>query len=119
MSEAEHRRAPRVARSLMARYRDGRSPGASWLMSPLRDLSSGGARFLSEVAFDVGSTLELQLLLPLAREPVSLKARVAWAQPARLGMVEVGVTFDPGDAAAQQSIDAAVAHFLHKMDRSG
>ena len=56
----------------------------------------------------------MQLLLPTAKDPVRLRARIAWAKPAQLGMVELGVTFDPGDTAIQQKIDAAVAHFLSK-----
>jgi len=98
----------------MARYRAPAGGEAGWLASPLRDLSSGGARFLSEHAFAVGSELEMQLLLPTTKDPVRLQARVAWSKPAQLGMVELGVTFDPGDTAIQQSIDAAVSHFLGK-----
>jgi Tfp pilus assembly protein PilZ len=83
-------------------------------VSPLRDLSSGGARFLSDYRFATGSILEIQLLLLGSTQPVSLKARVAWSKPARLKITELGVTFDPGDTAIQQRIDAAVAHFLSR-----
>jgi hypothetical protein len=43
-----------------------------------------------------------------------VRARVAWAKPGPLQMVEVGVTFDPGDAKIQELIDVTVAHFLKK-----
>ena len=108
----EQRRAQRVARSIMARYRVGTR--ATWLMSPLHDLSSGGARFLSEYPFTVAEQFDLQLLLPTAPQPVVVRARVAWTKPGPLQMVEVGVTFDPGDAKIQELIDVTVAHFLKK-----
>ena len=115
MSDGEQRRSPRINRSFMVRYRSSEPPeGATWLVSPLRDLSSGGARFLSERRLAVNDVLGLQLILPMFPQPVLLKARVAWMKSAPLNMVEVGVTFDPGDAAIQRMIDDAVAHFLRK-----
>ena len=117
MSNGEQRRSPRINRSFMVRYRaSGLSEGATWLVSPMRDLSSGGARFLSERSQVVGNALELQLILPMSSQPVSLKARVTWVKPAPLNMVELGVTFDPGDTAIQEVINSAVAHFLRKKD---
>ena len=99
----------------MVRYRPMQSGVTSWLVSPLRDLSSGGARFLSEQQFSVGDVMELQLVLPVSPQPIALKARVAWTK-ARPGTTlgELGVTFDPGDVAIQRTIDAAIAHFLKK-----
>ncbi|MBI4342518.1 MAG: PilZ domain-containing protein [Candidatus Omnitrophica bacterium] len=115
MADSEQRRSPRIARSFMVRYRVTVPQDTVWLVSPLRDLSSGGARLLSERPLAIGDQLELQLILPMAQQPVPLKARVAWVRPAPLGMVEIGVTFDPGDAGIQQTIDSAVAHFLRKQ----
>ena len=103
---AENRRTPRMARSFMLRYQPPEQ--SAWLLSPLRDLSSGGARFLSEHAFTAGDLFDIQLVLPTASRPVELKVRVAWAKPWRAGLFEVGVTFDPGDAGIQQTIDEAV-----------
>jgi hypothetical protein len=111
----EQRRRPRVAHRLLVRYRPPTEGIAEWLVSPLRDFSSGGARFLSEHPFAAGQTFELQLLLPAAQDPVTLKARVAWTKPAQMRMTELGVTFDPGDAAMQRLIDATVEHFLQKQ----
>ena len=108
----EHRRSTRVAFRLLARYRPPGEPGATWLVSPLRDLSSGGARFLSEHPFAVGDTFEVQLLLPAAAQPIWVRARVAWVKPGAMKMVELGVTFDAGDAANQRLIDEAVARRL-------
>ena len=110
MGQAEHRRAPRIAHSFMLRYQP---PGKTvWLISSLRDLSSGGARFRSEHPFLVGDNFEIQLVLPTSTQPVSLKARATWVQPWRAGLVEVGLTFDPGDVGVQQTIDDAVTRLL-------
>jgi hypothetical protein len=108
----EHRLAPRAAAHPLVRYRPPGEPGATWLVSPLRDLSSGGARFLSEHPFAVGDTFEMQLLLPVAAQPIWVRARVAWAKLGVMKMVELGVTFDAGDAANQRLIDEAVARKL-------
>ena len=109
-SGAEHRRTPRIIHSFMLRYQPPDKP--TWLLSPLRDLSSGGARFLSEYAFIAGDRFDVQLVLPTASHPVEVKARVAWAKPWRVGLFEVGVTFDPGDVGIQQTIDEAVKRLL-------
>ena len=114
MADAEHRRNPRIARSFMARYRITTLNETMWLVSPLRDLSSTGARFLSERALIAGDLLEMQLILPVAPQPLPLTARVAWVRPGPMDMVEVGVTFNPGDSGIQQTIDDAVRHFLKK-----
>ena len=98
----------------MVRFRSSEEERGGWFVSPLRDLSSGGARFLSEKSFSVGSTLEFHITLPSSPKPVVLTARVAWAKPTRMNMAELGVTFDPGDAAIQRTIDEAVARFLRK-----
>ena len=112
MAAEERRRAPRIMRSFIVRYRAADQSGATWLASPLKDLSSGGARFLSEQPLAVNDVLALQLLLPTAQQPVALKARVAWVRPAPFNMAAVGVTFDPGDLLVQRTIDEAVAYFL-------
>ena len=114
----EQRRRPRISRPFMIRYRPSGKEQAGWLISPLRDLSGGGARFISEYPFFAGDTFEIQLLLPASKQPVLLKARVAWAKAAHIeGLSEVGVTFDPGDSGIQQTIDQAVAYFLDKQQR--
>ena len=110
MSQAENRRTPRIAHSFMVRYQP---PGRGvWLMSPLKDLSSGGARFLSEHAFTAGEAFEVQLILATSSQPVQLKARVAWVKPWRAGLREIGLTFDAGDVGIQRTIDEAVNRLL-------
>ena len=115
MSDQEPRRDPRVPRAFIARYRSADDSASGWLVSPLRDLSNHGARFLCEQEFAVGSKLDFQLQLGVAQQPIWLMARVAWIKPAQIMRIfEVGVTFDPGDPAAQQALNAAVAHFIQK-----
>ena len=115
----DYRQAPRVNQPFIIRYRLPETVKAGWMVSPLRDLSSGGARFLSEGSFDVGAILDVQLVLPVSQQPVALKARVAWVKPARLGTVEVGITFDPGDTAIQRTIDSAVEYVIRKQEKKG
>lgn len=117
MSESEHRRDPRITRSFMVRYRAKDAQSLSWSLSPLRDLSGSGARFMCEGAFPVGTLLELQLLLPTMKQPVSLKALVAWAKPGPFDLAEHGVTFDETDPQIQRLIDIAVVFFLSKERR--
>lgn len=118
MSAAEQRRDPRIMHSFMVRYRATACGQTSWFVSPLRDLSSGGARFICECAFEVGTLLEMQLLLPTSEQPVAMEARVAWAKPGPLNLTEHGVTFHPEDPGTQRIIDTAVAHFLRKQQRA-
>lgn len=110
----DKRQAPRISHAFMVRYRVPTAGKGVWLVSTLRDLSRGGARFRTDQVFAVGSTMDIQLLLPASPQPVALEARVAWAKAAPLGTVELGVTFDPKDTGIQQALDAAVTHFLRK-----
>ena len=112
----EQRREPRVSHGFMIRYRAADTM-AGWLVSPLRDLSRGGARFLSERPLKVGTLLDIYLVLPAAAAPVSLQAKVARTSPAPMGMVELGVAFQPTDAVSQGAINAAVARFLKRGSR--
>ena len=115
MSASEHRRDPRVAHGFMVRYR--RPSDRGWSVSPLRDLSSSGARFLSEQVLPVGTTLDLQLVLPTTKEPLALQARVARIIPGPMDLAEYGVIFEV-NAAGVQEIVAALAHFLRKQDKA-
>ena len=119
MSDAENRQSPRIARSFMVRYRLPTTRQTGWLVSPLRDLSSTGVRFVCEQAFTVGVLLEMELLLPTAKQSVPLQAKVVWTKPVQWGMVELGATFEPVDATVQQRIDEAVAYSLRKQQEKG
>ncbi len=121
MTNEPQRRAPRIPKGFIVRFRAVGEPSAGWCVSPLRDLSQGGARFLSEQTFAVGTALETLLVLPASQQPVPLSARVAWAKPPAMGLAELGITFDvaPGDTASQQAIAAAVKRFLERSTPRG
>ena len=114
MSQPEQRRSRRVNRSLLIRYRGPTMPEGTWLISPLRDFSSSGARFLTERFFRVGESLDIQLVLPVARDPAVLTGHVVWKRPSTMGLTELGVTFTAERPETQQLIDVAVAQFLRK-----
>lgn len=114
---SDQRRSPRVEHHFMARYAIPLRSPKQWLISPLKDLSSGGARFISEHKFSVNETFDLQLVLPTINEPVALSATIAWVRPGPMNMFEVGITFSPGDTAMQAVIDAAVARFVGRPSR--
>ena len=107
----ENRRSARIAHSFVVRYWPTKGEAQS-KVTQLEDFSKTGARFLSEHAFIAGDRFDVQLVLPTASHPVEVKARVAWAKPWRVGLFEVGVTFDPGDVGIQQTIDEAVKRLL-------
>ncbi len=119
MKERERRHGPRVARAFMVRYRLPLAGQGSWQLSPLRDFSSEGARFISEHPFQIGDRLDVQLLLPSSRDPIALSVRIAWTRPAQFGTIELGVAFDLRDPIVKQSIDNAAAYFLRRKDPSG
>lgn len=113
MSDHEHRRSPRITQGFLVRYR---RPGeTSWFVSSLRDLSSHGVRFIGECVFDVGTELELQLVLPMAKGPLALQGRVIRTTPGPMRLTAYGVTFQAGEASVQEMIDEAVAYFLRKQ----
>ena len=111
-------RAPRIARSLVVRFR---VPGQrSWQASPLRDLSRSGAKFFSEIPLETGAMLELQLRFPGARDGLLVPAKVIWARSRStpLQLTEIGVAFLSQDPSIQQAIDAAVADELSRRKPS-
>lgn len=115
MSQQERRRAARIMRAFVVRYQAFGAKSDAWLTSPLRDFSSGGARFLSGQPFRTGETIVLQLLLPTSQQPIVLKARVSWNKPGSLGSVEIGVEFEPTALAARKAISDAAQFFLRKQ----
>ena len=117
MMAAEQRRDPRVQRPFMLRYRSLHGAWAPWSITPVRDLSASGARFLSEHPLSVGARVELHLVLPASQQPVLLEGQVAWVKAkgaGRMGLMEVGVSFSVRDDATQQLLEAAVRHFLRR-----
>lgn len=113
MNPSERRRDPRVVHSFMVRYRAANMEDSHWMLSPLKDFSTRGARFVSEPGLQNGDAVELQLMLPMRKEPLVLVARLAWTKPFGDGsLVEQGVEFDAKDTPIQALLEDAVAHFL-------
>lgn len=120
-SEQERRRSPRVPHAFIARYRLADASEGGWLVSPLRNLSANGARFLCEREFAIGSTLEFQLQLRFTQPPIRLRARVVWIKRAQIMKTfELGVAFESTDPAAPQALEEAVRAFMQKAkDKQG
>ena len=102
-------------RGFIIRYHSSAESGTGWLVSPLLDVSKTGARFFSERAFEVGTLLVIQLVVPNSKAPVVVAGRVVRTTPRNLGMTELGVVFDQLDASTQETIEAAVTYFLHRQ----
>jgi hypothetical protein len=111
MNGSERRQAFRVTRRFILRYQLPTAASGEWQASPLRDVSTTGARFLSEQRLDPGARLSAVLQLGAAR-PLPLVARVMWTKPAQAGLIEVGVTFEFSRAADQRLLDDTVSHLL-------
>jgi hypothetical protein len=111
MGTAGERRAPRVQRPFLVRYRAADDARGTWGMSPIKDLGVGGVRFLAEARLAVGQRLSLELRLPTAAAPLGLEGSVAWARSAPMGLTEYGVKLHPADAAARRVLEEAVRRF--------
>lgn len=114
MADTERRHAERVAHAFVVRYKFVWAGEAVWLVSTLRNFSRIGVRFLSERRFGEGDELVLQLFLPTSKEPVWVRARVMWTKPAQWGTFDLGVAFEPTEAAARKAITDAADFFLRK-----
>jgi len=113
--EKNSRRAPRIERPFIVKYRCPEIGQTEWLMSPMRNLSVSGVRFIGEHGFAMGSVLDLQLCLPNAAQPITAKGLVVWTRRLDPGpMSEHGVTFSEADPATTQQIAQAVEFFLRK-----
>ncbi len=112
----ERRGAPRVDKRFMVKYRCPAMGQHDWMLSPIRDLSAKGIRFIGEFGFTVGSVLELQLCLPTVDQPLAVGGTVVWAQPATAkGLTEHGVSFAEQDVDAKQQVERATEFFLRRQ----
>ena len=115
MSQPEQRRHPRAAKSFIVRYRVQNAKHSEWRMSPLKDLSRGGARFLSDREFSVGTVLEMELQLPRAPKPLGVSAKVIRVNILRENVFEHGVKFELTDDVISERIEQAVQHVLNRQ----
>lgn len=114
MAEGDRRRAKRVQRGFVVRYRRVWARAPIWSASTLADFSITGASFVSQYACAAGERLALQLLLPTSPAPVELAARVAWAKTNVRGEIVLGVKFDPITPETEQVLAAASGVFFHQ-----
>ena len=113
----ERRRAPRIDRRLMVRYRRPTSGKPQWMVSPLRDFSAMGIRFIGETGFPVGTVLEVQMQLPSSPEPLTVMTRVVWLRGGTAGkLAEHGVEFVDPSPQARQQIMQATEVFLRRRE---
>ena len=117
MTDYEQRRAAaRLAKNFMVRYRS--LDQAAWKVSTLKDFSRTGARLICEDAFNIGTSILLELGLPLFEKPVQITARVAWCKRAlggKLALAEHGIAFGALDPATSSRIDEAMTAFQKKQ----
>ena len=112
----ERRKAPRVTSQLLVKFKSANDPQAQWQMTPLKDLSHSGLRFIAEAICDVGLSLELQLLLPTLATPLRLTGRIVWSQPSSIApLVEYGVEFTELSATQREAIDTLVTLYLSRQ----
>ena len=112
---ANRRTAPRVPCQFMIQYRGHQR--SSWDLSPLRELGSGGARFLADGELAPGESVDIRMGLPLFSEPVQLPARVVWQKSTFSGAFKVsdtGIVFTNLDAHLLRTIDDTVRRLLHR-----
>lgn len=114
MKGDERRKDARVEKHFMAYYKRAGKLDKSWRMSPLKDISGSGARFLCEEKYAVGDQLELKLYMPASPKPQRMSATIIRMRETENGWNEVGVRFGSMDAPIQQAIDSIVKRFLKK-----
>ena len=114
MSDEERRGAPRINRRFMVKYR---KPGeTAWMMSPIKDMSATGIRFIGETTYQKNTVLELQLFLPTSTEPIGLSGVVKWEHGSAYTMGEHGIEFADLTPDQRERLKVATAFFLKKRE---
>ena len=114
-SRSERRNCHRVPCQFMIQYRGHQR--AAWDLSPLRELGSGGARFLADGELEPGESVDIRMGLPLFPEPVQLPARVVWQKSTFSGafkVAETGIVFTDIDTHLLRTIDETVQRLLQR-----
>ena len=114
-ASSERRVLPRVSCQFMIQYRGGQH--GAWDLSPLRELGSGGARFLADGDLSPGELVDIRMGLPLFPEPVQLPARVVWQKSTFSGaykVAETGIVFTRLDTHLLRTIEETVQRLLQR-----
>jgi uncharacterized protein (TIGR02266 family) len=104
---SDQRRFPR--KTIQVQIRVNGSPAFGQLVFDSADLSLGGAFLQSEVLYDEGEPLELELRLPWT-DGIRARARIAWVR--RIdpdGAAGMGVQFDDLDPGDRQRLERFLA----------
>ncbi len=66
----------------------------------IEDISGHGIKFIHTKAIDLGTELNLKIILPggNANKPISVKASTVWCKPANRGTYQIGVNFNKMDS---------------------
>ena len=116
---SDQRRTPRVPCRMVVRYQNRQE--LRWDMIPLKDVSQGGARFLSEHLLDAGAAVKFLFGLPLFMKHVDVPARVVWKKPVysgQLQMTEYGVAFTSLAPEVRQTLGESVRRTLASLPRA-
>jgi len=114
MRKDERRKDTRIEKHFMVHYKPAKEEGGSWRMSPLKDISKNGARFLYEGDCAMGEQLILELHMPANPAAQRIKATVVRIQETDNRWAEIGVSFNEIDEKTQNDINAIVNWFLKK-----
>ncbi len=109
----ERRRFGRVAQPFDARYRMYGQLMESWRTIRTLNVSAMGMRFQSADLLEDGAVLEVEIALPILREPLTLRARLIWSQTVASGVTENGAEFVDVTPMQAEQIDQLVK-FLQK-----
>ena len=109
----ERRRFPRVPESFHVQYRVFGDLGELWHAVTALDLSAGGVRFRGAEPLEAGISVNLQVQLPGAAQPMTLRGQVVWSQMLASGVTENGVEFLDVNLEQRAFIDRVVS-FLNK-----
>jgi c-di-GMP-binding flagellar brake protein YcgR len=112
---------PRIAWSFMVRFRLQKDDGLQgWEVSVINNISLGGCRFSSNIPFNAGEALEIEVTLPLLTEPMKFIGEVKRCIPrddAKVKIYDIGVQFLDMDQNKKDKFIETVTFFLKKHSK--
>lgn len=113
---------PRIAWSFMVKFRPHKGDGLQgWEVSVINNISLGGCRFYSNIPFNTGEALEIELTLPLLTEPMKFIGEVKRCIPsedAKVKIYDIGVQFLDMDQDKKDKFIETVTFFLKKHSKT-
>ncbi len=113
----EERRAQRVERLFLVRYQCPSIGEMDWEISPIRNLSGTGLRFLAESDYPIGVILDLRLQVPTVEQPLVVPPTIIWKR--RLSPSawwDYGASFGRLPVSKRKAIVGAIQVFLPGQD---